>query len=82
MMLKAERRDRRQNGRRRSRPTTVLANKFWRFTAPRGLAGIFHGIRSRVVRGTAVSAEARRYAGFTDTICDLAWAQARRAGAL
>ena len=33
------------------------------------LAGIFHGIRSRVVRGTAVSAQARRYAGFTDTIC-------------
>jgi aminoglycoside phosphotransferase (APT) family kinase protein len=42
------------------------------------LGGIFHGIRSRVVRGTAVSAEARRYAGFTDTICDFAWAQAQR----
>jgi O-antigen/teichoic acid export membrane protein len=41
LLLKAERRDRRQSGRRRSRPTTVLANKFWRFTAPRGLAGIF-----------------------------------------
>ncbi|HET7720110.1 MAG TPA: polysaccharide biosynthesis C-terminal domain-containing protein, partial [Acidimicrobiales bacterium] len=41
LLLKAERRDRRANGRRRSRPTTVLANKFWRFTAPRGLAGIF-----------------------------------------
>ena len=46
------------------------------------LAGIFHGIRSRVVRGTAVSAEARRYAGFTDAICDLAWAQAQRAAGL
>jgi aminoglycoside phosphotransferase (APT) family kinase protein len=46
------------------------------------LAGIFHGIRSRVVRGTAVSAEARRYAGFTDTICDLGWAQAQRASHL
>ena len=46
------------------------------------LAGIFHGIRSRVVRGTAVSAEARRYAGFTDAVCDLAWAQAQRAGHL
>ncbi len=45
------------------------------------LAGIFHGIRSRVVRGTAVSAQAREYAGYTDTISDLAWAQARRAGA-
>jgi O-antigen/teichoic acid export membrane protein len=41
LLLKAERRDRRLNGRRRSRPTTVLAEKFWRFTAPRGLAGIF-----------------------------------------
>jgi O-antigen/teichoic acid export membrane protein len=41
LLLKAERRDRRINGRRRSRPTTVLAEKFWRFTAPRGLAGIF-----------------------------------------
>jgi O-antigen/teichoic acid export membrane protein len=41
LMLRAERRDRRLNGRRRSRPTVMLANKFWRFTAPRGLAGIF-----------------------------------------
>lgn len=41
LLLKAERRDRRLNGRRRSRPTTLLAEKFWRFTAPRGLAGIF-----------------------------------------
>jgi O-antigen/teichoic acid export membrane protein len=41
LLLKAERRDRRINGRRRSRPTKVLAEKFWRFTAPRGMAGIF-----------------------------------------
>ena len=41
LLLKAERRDRRTNGRRRSRPTNILATKFWRFTAPRGLAGIF-----------------------------------------
>jgi O-antigen/teichoic acid export membrane protein len=41
LLLKAERRDRRTNGPRRSRPTTVLASKFWRFTAPRGMAGIF-----------------------------------------
>jgi aminoglycoside phosphotransferase (APT) family kinase protein len=46
------------------------------------LAGIFHGIRSRVVRGTAVSARAREYAGFTDAIADLAWAQAQRADGL
>jgi len=42
------------------------------------LAGIFHGIRGRYRRGTAVSAEARRYVEFTDRICDLAWAQAQR----
>lgn len=41
LLLRAERQDRRHNGRRRSRPTTVLAAKFWRFTAPRGLAGVF-----------------------------------------
>jgi len=45
------------------------------------LAGIFHGIRSRVVRGTAVSAQAQTYAGYTDMIADLAWEQARKAGA-
>jgi aminoglycoside phosphotransferase (APT) family kinase protein len=43
------------------------------------LAGIFHGIRSRVVRATAVSAQAREYAKFTDSIADLAWTQAQRA---
>jgi aminoglycoside phosphotransferase (APT) family kinase protein len=43
------------------------------------LAGIFHGIRSRVVRGTAVSQQAKHYAGFTDAICGLAWAQCQRA---
>jgi aminoglycoside phosphotransferase (APT) family kinase protein len=42
------------------------------------LAGIFHGIRGRYRRGTAVSAEARRYIEFTDRICDLAWAQVQR----
>ncbi|HZQ78040.1 MAG TPA: polysaccharide biosynthesis C-terminal domain-containing protein [Acidimicrobiia bacterium] len=41
LLLKSERRDRRLNGKRRSRPTKVLAEKFWRFTAPRGMAGIF-----------------------------------------
>jgi aminoglycoside phosphotransferase (APT) family kinase protein len=43
------------------------------------LAGIFHGIRSRVVRGTAVSQQARHYATFTETISGLAWAQCQRA---
>jgi len=46
------------------------------------LAGIFHGIRSRVVRGTAVNARAREYATFTDSIAALAWRQAQRAAAL
>lgn len=39
------------------------------------LAGIFHGIRGRVVRGTAVSARAREYAQHVETVADLAWAQ-------
>lgn len=43
------------------------------------LAGIFHGIRGRVLRGTAVSAQAREYARHVETIADLAWAQAERA---
>ena len=42
LLLRAERKERRrQGGRRRARPTRVLAFKFWRFTAPRGMAGIF-----------------------------------------
>jgi aminoglycoside phosphotransferase (APT) family kinase protein len=40
------------------------------------LAGIFHGIRARVARGTAVSAQARKYAGEVETIAELGWAQA------
>jgi aminoglycoside phosphotransferase (APT) family kinase protein len=43
------------------------------------LAGIFHGIRSRVVRGTAVNARSREYAAFTDSIAALAWRQAQHA---
>ncbi|MGE0582345.1 MAG: phosphotransferase [Steroidobacteraceae bacterium] len=42
------------------------------------LAGIFHGIRGRVLRGTAVSARAREYAAQADAMAGLAWAQARR----
>src|SRR2546427_3604370 len=42
LLLRAERKERRrQGGPRRARPTRVLAFKFWRFTAPRGMAGIF-----------------------------------------
>jgi aminoglycoside phosphotransferase (APT) family kinase protein len=45
------------------------------------LAGIFHGIRGRVLRGTAVSAQAREYAKHAETVADLAWGEARRARA-
>lgn len=45
------------------------------------LAGIFHGIRGRVLRGTAVSARAREYAANVEAIADLAWEQARKASA-
>lgn len=45
------------------------------------LAAIFHGIRGRVVRGTAVSPQARRYAAEFEAMAALAWQQARRAGA-
>lgn len=41
LLLKAERRTRRAKGQLRPRPTRQLAAKFWRFTAPRGLAGVF-----------------------------------------
>lgn len=45
------------------------------------LAAIFHGIRGRVVRGTAVSPQAQRYAAEVEGMAALAWQQARRAGA-
>jgi aminoglycoside phosphotransferase (APT) family kinase protein len=45
------------------------------------LAAIFHGIRGRVARGTAVSPQARRYAAEVEGMAALAWQQARRAGA-
>jgi aminoglycoside phosphotransferase (APT) family kinase protein len=39
------------------------------------LAGIFHGIRGRIERGTAVSAHARRYASHVEEVAELAWQQ-------
>jgi aminoglycoside phosphotransferase (APT) family kinase protein len=45
------------------------------------LAGIVHGIKGRVVRGTATSAHAAATAASLETLADLAWAQAERAGA-
>ena len=41
------------------------------------LAGIFHGIRARVARGTAASAQARKYAAEVETIAELGWRQAQ-----
>jgi aminoglycoside phosphotransferase (APT) family kinase protein len=45
------------------------------------LAAIVHGIKGRVVRGTASSAHAERMAAGLEPLADLAWAQAVRAGA-
>lgn len=43
------------------------------------LAGILHGIRGRIARGTAVSVTARDYAKQVEQIAELAWEQAMRA---
>ena len=45
------------------------------------LAGIVHGIKGRLVRGTAASAHAAQMAERLEPLADLAWAQARKAGA-
>jgi aminoglycoside phosphotransferase (APT) family kinase protein len=45
------------------------------------LAGIIHGIRGRVIRGTAASAHARKSAEGVETLADLAWEQAQKCGA-
>lgn len=43
------------------------------------LAAIFHGIRGRVARGTAVSPQAKKYAAEVEGMARAAWAQAERA---
>jgi aminoglycoside phosphotransferase (APT) family kinase protein len=43
------------------------------------LAAIFHGIRSRVVRGTAVSDKGREYAKHVEALANLGWQHAQRA---
>ncbi len=43
------------------------------------LAAIFHGIRGRVARGTAVSPQAQKYAAEVEAMAKAAWAQAERA---
>lgn len=45
------------------------------------LAAIFHGIKGRLMRGTAVSAEARERVKVLPELMALAWTQAKRAGA-
>lgn len=45
------------------------------------LAAIFHGIKGRVIRGTASSAQAKERASVLPELILLAWAQAVRAGA-
>ena len=45
------------------------------------LAAILHGIRGRVARGTASSAHADKMAAGLERLADLAWEQAKRAGA-
>jgi aminoglycoside phosphotransferase (APT) family kinase protein len=45
------------------------------------LAGILHGIKGRIVRGTAASAHAEKMVEGLEPLADLAWEQAKRAGA-
>ena len=45
------------------------------------LAAIFHGIKGRVIRGTAASAQAKQRVAVLPELMALAWAQAERAGA-
>jgi len=45
------------------------------------LAGIVHGIKGRLARGTAASAHAAEMAGRLEPLAELAWAQAVKAGA-
>jgi aminoglycoside phosphotransferase (APT) family kinase protein len=45
------------------------------------LAAIFHGIKGRVLRGTAASAQANERVAVLPELMALAWAQAKRAGA-
>jgi aminoglycoside phosphotransferase (APT) family kinase protein len=45
------------------------------------LAGIVHGIKGRLARGTAASAHAAEMAKRLEPLADLAWEQARKAGA-
>ena len=45
------------------------------------LAAIFHGIKGRLARGTAASAQAREYAAGVEWMAEMGWAQVQRTGA-
>ena len=45
------------------------------------IAAIFHGIKGRVIRGTASSAQAKERVRVLPELAEVAWAQAQRAGA-
>ena len=45
------------------------------------LAAIFHGIKGRVIRGTAANAQAQQRVGVLPKLIRIAWEQAERAGA-
>jgi aminoglycoside phosphotransferase (APT) family kinase protein len=45
------------------------------------LAAILHGIKGRVIRGTATSAHAKKSAEGVDVLADLGWVQAQKVGA-
>lgn len=45
------------------------------------LAAIFHGIKGRLARGTAASAQAKEYAAGVEWIAEMGWAQVQGAGA-
>ena len=45
------------------------------------LSAIVHGIKGRLARGTAASAHAAAMAASLEPLADLAWEQAKRAGA-
>ena len=45
------------------------------------LAGILHGIKGRLARGTAASAHAADMVARLEPLAELAWAQALKAGA-
>lgn len=45
------------------------------------LGGILHGIKGRLARGTAASAHAAKMVEALEPLADLAWEQAKQAGA-